>query len=206
MRQSRQAALRESLDRCPDSVDGRVTRLVIAVDRVIYRFARRWLVGANALLLLWAAAIVAAPLFVAVGHAGLAQPIYGLFGLFCHQDEARSFHLSGEKFACCERCTAIHLSIACSGLLFATVRCWLRPPRYHELVPLATPLLIDGMAVGAGLYDGQVLIRLMTGGLFGGALIWALYPRLETGFATIRARLETLFARLAAQGRASPLR
>ena len=181
------------------------TRLIIAADRGIYRFARRWLVGFNAVLLLWAAAILAAPILVALGYPDLAQPIYRLFGLFCHQDDKRSFHLSSEKFACCERCTAIHLSIAVTGLLFATARSLIRRPRYHELVLLVTPVVIDGMAVGAGIYGGYVAMRLITGSLFGVAVIWALYPRFETGFAAVRLRLETMFERLVAQGRAKPL-
>ena len=188
--------------RQPDSFS---TRLIISADRAIYRFARRWTVGANAVLLLWAAAIVAAPILVALGHAGLAQPIYGFFGTFCHQDDERSFHLSSEKFACCERCTAIHMAIATSGMLFATARAWIRRPRYYELVMLVSPVVIDGMAVGAGIYDGNLAMRLITGSLFGIAVIWMLYPRFETGFATIRLRLETLFERLAAQGRTKPL-
>ena len=181
------------------------TRFIIAVDRGIYRFSRRWLVGFNAVLWLWAGMIVAAPILVALGHTGIAQPIYGFFGLFCHQDDERSFHLSSEKFACCERCTAIHLSIAMSGLLFATARAWLRRPRYHELVLLITPVILDGMAVGAGIYDGDLAMRVLTGSLFGIAVVWALYPRFETGFAAIRLRLETLFDKLVAQGRALPL-
>jgi uncharacterized membrane protein len=181
------------------------TRLVIAADRAIYRFAGRWLLWANAVLLIWVAAIVAAPILVALGQAGVAQPIYGFFGLFCHQHDARSFHLSSEKFACCERCTAIHMSIALSGLLFAAIRSPIRPPRYHELVLLVTPVIIDGMAVGAGIYDGNVVMRVVTGSLFGMAIVWAIYPRFETGFASIRLRLETLFDRLSAHGRAKPL-
>jgi uncharacterized membrane protein len=188
--------------RRPESLS---TRLIIAVDRGIYRFARRWLAGFNVVLLAWAMAILAAPILVAAGFPDAARPIYAFFGLFCHQDDARSFHLSSEKFACCERCTAIHLSIAASGLVFAAGRTWIRRPRYHELVLLITPVIIDGMAVGAGIYGGNAVMRLLTGSLFGFAIIWALYPRFETGFAAMRVRLETLFERLAAQGRARPL-
>lgn len=188
--------------RRPDTVS---TRLVIAADRGIYRFARRWAFGFNAVLLIWVAAFVAAPILVILGYPGLAQPIYRVFSYVCYQDDRRSFHFSGQKFACCERCTAIYMSSAFAGLFFMTARAWIRPARYHELVLLTTPVLIDGMAVGAGIYDGNVVMRLLTGSLFGFAMVWALYPRFETGFAAIRLRLESLFERLVAQGRARPL-
>lgn len=181
------------------------TRAIIAADRSIYRFARRWAPWFNAALLLWVAAFVMAPILVLLGYSGLAQPIYSVFSYVCYQDDRRSFHFSGQKFACCERCTAIYMSSAIAGLLFMTARAWIRPARYHELVLLSTPVLIDGMAVGAGIYDGNTVMRLLTGSLFGIAMVWALYPRFETGFESIRLRLETLFDRLAAQGRARPL-
>ncbi len=61
------------------------------------------------------------------------------------------------------------------------------------------------MAVGSGLYDGNPVMRVVTGSLFGLAMIWFLYPRFESGFGMMRARIETLFDRLVTQGRAKPL-
>jgi hypothetical protein len=48
-------------------------------------------------------------------------------------------------------------------------------------------------------------MRVITGALFGLATIWFLYPGFERGFADMRQRLEALFDRLVAQGRAKPL-
>ena len=181
------------------------TRLIIAADRGIYQFAGRWQFGFNAVLLVWAAAVLAAPLLITAGAPGVADPIYGFFGLFCHQDEARSFHIFGEKLACCERCAAIYFSIALAGMLFASARNQIRQPCYSELMLLISPVVLDGMAVGSGFYSGHAVMRVLTGTLFGVAVIWLLYPRFETGFATMRMRLETLFEKLVAQGRARPL-
>lgn len=188
--------------RRPDSLS---TRAVIALDRAIYRFSGRWLPAFNALLVAYAGLVVLAPVLAASGQGSVAKPIYRYFGLFCHQDPDRSFHLFGQQFACCERCAAIYGSIALGGLLFTLVRGQMRAPRYVEIVTLVSPVVLDGMAVGAGIYDGNVVMRVITGGLFGLATIWFLYPRFERGFAEMRQRLEILFARLAAQGRAKPL-
>jgi uncharacterized membrane protein len=181
------------------------TRVIIALDRAIYRFAGRWLVGFNLIIVGYAALVVLAPILAALGYDSAARPIYRLFGLFCHQDPDRSFHLFGRQFACCERCAAVYGSMALFGLLFAVARGRARSPRYPELVLLISPVVLDGMAVGAGLYGGNVVMRVVTGTLFGLAVIWLLYPRFDAGFAGMRTRLETLFARLAAQGRAKPL-
>jgi uncharacterized membrane protein len=181
------------------------TRTIIALDRAIYRFAGRWLFGFNLIVGGYAALVILAPVLSALGYGGAARPIYRYFGLFCHQDPDRSFHLAGHQFACCERCAAIYGSMALFGLLFAFARGRVRNPRYPDLVLLISPVVLDGMAVGSGLYGGNVVMRVITGTLFGVAVIWLVYPRFESGFAAMRTRLETLFDRLAAQGRAKPL-
>jgi uncharacterized membrane protein len=181
------------------------TRAIIAADRAIYRFAHHWLFAFNGVSTGFAGAIVAAPLLAARDHAGAARPFYSLFSFVCHQDPDRSFHLLGHQFACCERCAAIYFSIALFGMLFAFLRAGVRKPAYVEVVALVSPVILDGMAVGSGLYDGNLVMRVVTGTLFGFALIWLLYPRFEAGFNAIRQRLEALFDRLVAQGRALPL-
>ena len=188
--------------RRPDSVS---TRAIITLDRLIYRFARHWLCGFNLVVGAYALTVILAPILRALGYGGAAKPIYGFFGLFCHQDPDRSFHIFGQQFACCERCAAIYGSIALFGLLFAFGRDRIRRPGPVAMVLLASPVVLDGMAVGSGLYGGNAAMRVITGSLFGLAMIWFLYPRFETGFGTMRNRIETLFNRLVAQGRAKPL-
>jgi len=179
--------------------------MIIAVDRLIYRFAGRWLFGFNLVVGVYALAVILAPILRALGYRGAAKPIYGFFGLFCHQDPDRSFRVFGQQFACCERCAAIYGSIALFGLLFAFSRDRVRRPSYVAMVLLVSPVALDGMAVGSGLYGSNAVMRVITGTMFGLAMIWFLYPRFEAGFDTIRTRIETLFDRLVAQGRAKPL-
>ncbi|HQY29859.1 MAG TPA: DUF2085 domain-containing protein [Thermomicrobiales bacterium] len=190
----------------PTTPSATSTRVIIALDRRIYRFAAHWLRWTNLLFISYVALILAAPIMTAVGFRSLAKPLYQFFGLFCHQQGDRSFHIAGHPLACCERCAAVYLSLALSGVLYAMFRSRIRRIRYPELVLLLTPLVIDGMAVGAELYPGNALVRVITGMLFGLGLSWLLFPWLDHGFTGIRLRLETLFTRLVAQGRATPLR
>ncbi|MER3437408.1 MAG: hypothetical protein C4346_07375, partial [Chloroflexota bacterium] len=52
-------------------------RLIIALNRAIYRLVRHWLLAANSLFGLWVSTIVLAPFLAARGHDGLAHPLYG---------------------------------------------------------------------------------------------------------------------------------
>jgi uncharacterized membrane protein len=180
-------------------------RLIIAADRRIFSYANHWLRWTNVLFLSCVSLVLLAPILVAAGLEAIARPIYSVFGVFCHQLDDRSFHIAGYPLACCERCFAVYSSIAVFGLFYAAARPRFRKVRYTEVVLLLSPLVIDGLAVGAGMYSGNALLRVVTGVLFGIGAAWMLLPWLDGGFASIRLRIEALFDRLVAQDRAEPL-
>lgn len=179
--------------------------LVIALDRAIYKVASHWLLAINAVFVAHMASLLLAPVFVALGYAGLARPIYGFNGLFCHQRDERSFTVLGEKMACCERCASIYGSMMLAGILFAFVRGRIRRPNLADVALLALPVTVDGGAQLIGLWESTTGSRLLSGAVFGVAICWFLLPYLETGFGRMRGQIETLFARLVAEGRAKPL-
>ena len=177
----------------------------MAVDRGVYRAARHWLLGVNALTLAYVTVPLAAPLLRAGGHAGLARPIYAYHGLFCHQRPERSFAVAGEQMACCQRCAAIYLGFFLAGLLFALLRGRLGPLGWRGVVIASLPMAVDGLGQLAGLWESTWPVRVATGVLFALGAAWLALPHLEIGFADMRAQLEARFARLVAQGRAGPL-
>ncbi|MDQ2682910.1 MAG: DUF2085 domain-containing protein [Chloroflexota bacterium] len=181
------------------------TRIVIRLDRWIYHFSAHWLTAFNGVSIAVILAVILAPVFRSATWDGAANAIYRAFSGVCHQDPERSFQIAGHSFACCERCAAIYGSLAVFGVLYGLVGAKIRRPRVPELIALGSPVVLDGMAVGSGMYDGSVIVRVITGTLFSLALIWALYPRFDAGFTGMRDRIETLFERLVTQGRASPL-
>ena len=63
---------------------------------------RVWVVGL-VVVLIWAAAIVAAPLLKAYGFLAVSGPLYHFYSLMCHQIPDRSFHVAGEQFGVCSR-------------------------------------------------------------------------------------------------------
>ncbi|HUG62299.1 MAG TPA: DUF2085 domain-containing protein [Methylomirabilota bacterium] len=200
-------ANRPSAPRAPKS-DPLATRAVIATDRLIYRFARRWLLVVNLLALSLAALPLIAPFLRAAGSHAISRPIDAFFGLLCHQRDDRSFHVFGERLACCQRCFAIYGGFLAAGVVFAYLRSATptpRPLRPAWTALLCAPLLFDGFVQLGGGWESTTTTRVASGLLFAVALSWFLLPYLERGFSQIRRDLERLFSRLAAQGRASPL-
>jgi uncharacterized membrane protein len=181
-------------------------RVILAIDRGVYMASNHWLMWVGALMFFTIGMAILAPILVASGHPNLARPIYGYFQFFCHQRADRSFHPLGEKMACCERCAAIYGTLALGSILFVVLREHLKPPKLRYVGYFAIPLAIDGLSQLTGFRESTTELRVITGALFGLGICWLLYPYLERGFAETREKLETRFDRLAAEGRAKPLR
>ena len=56
---------------------------------------------------LWCMSIIAAPVF---GW----DSVYSFFSKICHQDPTRSWHVAGEPFAVCIRCSSIYFAFTAS--------------------------------------------------------------------------------------------
>jgi uncharacterized membrane protein len=69
------------------------------IDRILYTFARRWLLFANLFFAFYVGLPILAPVFMQVGLTGPARTIYTLYSPFCHQMASRSFFLFGEQIA-----------------------------------------------------------------------------------------------------------
>ena len=183
----------------------RATAAILTIDRGVYRVARHWLAYVNAWVLGFLGLALLAPVLAAKGFDGSARVIYAIHRPFCHQRDDRSFHVLGEKMACCHRCTAIYGGLFLFGVAFVALRGRLRPLPWRFLALLSLPILLDGLTQAVGLRDSTWELRVLTGSLFAVGAAWLLLPHLERGFADMRRQLETRFARLVAQGRARPL-
>jgi uncharacterized membrane protein len=92
----------------------------------------------------------------------------------------------GYKVAICERDVAIYGGILLGGLIFGLVRRRLRKAggRLWKL-PLAiyavalVPIAIDGLTQLLGWRESTWLLRVLTGGLFGLATVWLVYPNVQ---------------------------
>lgn len=99
--------LRWALDRVPGlqvtpatrpQVTGKMRDFIISLDRLIFQFAKHWLLMFNLLMGLYAGLPVLAPALMASGVEGTARLIYTVYKPACHQLPWRSFFLFGEQF------------------------------------------------------------------------------------------------------------
>jgi uncharacterized membrane protein len=169
---------------------------------------RHWLLIVNAGAWTFALLPILAPTLMMLGFSSLADPIYSAYSLVCHQWAHRSYFLfgtqatyslselatwtrgaadlayvgspeSGYKIGFCERDLAIYLSIAAAGSLYALHRARILALPVRVYVLLLAPIVIDGFTQLFGWRESTPLLRLLTGGCFGMATVWFIYPRVD---------------------------
>ena len=183
----------------------RASALILAVDRAIYAVARHWLLTVNSALLGWLALATLAPVLRASGHYTWASLIYAVNRPFCHQRADRSFHILGEKMACCHRCAAIYGGLFLFGAAYVALR-GVRPLSWRGMAVCSLPILLASLTQAVGIRESPWALRAGTGVVVAVGAAWFVLPHLDAGFFDIRAQLERRFARLVAEGRTRPLR
>jgi uncharacterized membrane protein len=136
-----------------------------------------WTISA-AVVTLFVALIVIAPLAAASGQAGIAQGIYRAFGSVCHQLPERSFFIDGHKLAVCSRCTGIYAGFLFTLLVYPLVRSLRRTstPDRKWLVLATLPLAIDFSLTFFGIWENTHTSRLLTGLLLGSVAVFYVIP------------------------------
>jgi uncharacterized membrane protein len=94
----------------------------------------------------------------------LAQAVYTMGDINCHQLAERSFFINGNQMPFCARDVGIFIGLV-SGMLIVL----LLSPRFSlpVLAVLVLPILIDGSVQLTGWYESNNLLRLATGALGG---------------------------------------
>ncbi|HEU4793507.1 MAG TPA: DUF2085 domain-containing protein [Nitrolancea sp.] len=165
-------------------------RSATTASRVKAQIVRHWLLIVNSVSAIFAIVPLLAPYLAANGVDTIARWIYYAFSLICHQRIDRSFVMFQEKMACCERCAAIYSGMFLFGLLYAGLRTRIQPLSFWIFMLLTVPIALDGFTQEFGLRESNWELRVVTGGLFALGFAWLLLPRMEVGFARIRAELE----------------
>lgn len=140
------------------------------------RLAGDWAVGITAAALLWAGALLAAPL--ALEQGGVistgAAVLYEGAGRICHQRPERSFHLAGTPLPVCARCAGLYFAGAAGALLAWAGRRRVATPTGARLLLLtaALPTALSVAAEAAGLLHSSNSFRMTMALPLGAAAGW----------------------------------
>ncbi len=170
--------------------------------------ARHWLLVVNSALAVFFALPLLAPVLMANGFTSPATFIYGAYRITCHQLPHRSFFIAGPqrtysedeiealtgirplaeyvgapevgyKMAWCEREVGIYGAMLLAGLLYGLVRRRLPLLPFWVYLLFLVPLAVDGTIQLFGWRESTWYVRMVTGGLFGLATVWLVYPYLD---------------------------
>ena len=185
-------------------------RITYLLTHFMRWFGDHWLALANLAVALYIGLPVLAPVLLHAGHERLAGAIYVIFKPLCHQLPERSYFLYGPqavysydelsaflgglgprrylgaaeigyKLAVCQRCVAIYGSMLLDGLAFVLLRRRLKPLPIKGFLAMLLPIAVDGLGQLFHLWTSSWWSRLITGGVFGLAIVWLTYPYLEQG-------------------------
>ena len=137
--------------------------------------------------------IFAAPIARATGHTTLAAAIYSAFSFVCHQIPERSFHLAGQKFGVCSRCTGLYSGLALAALAYPLVRSLKRTdtPRLFWLFLASLPLAIDFSLGYFNIWHNNHLSRFVTGALLSSVAVFYIIPGLIELSSTLAQRFRS---------------
>jgi uncharacterized membrane protein len=130
------------------------------------------------LVALWCIGILAAPLLKHAGWTQSADMLYSFFSRVCHQDDARSFHVEGEKIGVCIRCSAIYFGFFLGLITLPLSRALKRKnvPAMGFFLFAVLPMVVDAVLNAAGIHASTPMTRVITGALFGISMPWFVVP------------------------------
>ncbi len=139
------------------------------------------------LVAIWCGGIVLAPA-LSTKLPGVSSFLYSFYSPICHQIDARSFHLSGEKIGVCSRCSSIYFGFLFSLALYPFFRKLQAPesPKRQWIALAVLPMIIDVFVNFTGIHESTLLTRAITGLLFGLILPFYLIPPLLEGITQLR--------------------
>jgi len=142
---------------------------------------RRWYGILLSLVALWCLSIVGAPLARIAGAPAIVPDfLYAMFSRVCHQFPDRTFHLAGEPFGVCIRCSAIYFGFFATLVAYPFLRGISEtsvPSRWVLIAGLA-PMALDVVLNFFGLHASSVLTRVVSGSLAGVILPFFVVPPL----------------------------
>lgn len=135
---------------------------------------RVWAITSG-VVLVWVAAIIAAPVLV---PSGISASVYSFFSYICHQIPDRSLHLASHQMAVCSRCFGVYFGLLLGIIVYPLWR------RIDESEPISrvwlfaslVPITIDWALTMFGIWENTHLSRFVTGLILGFACATFIVP------------------------------
>ena len=157
-------------------------RVVRVTEFFAHLFGKHWLLLVNSLLGLFIGGAFLAPVLAYFGENQAASWLIHSYHGVCDQVPSHSYYLFGHQVCLCERCLAIYCTLLLAGIALAVLprlRSKVRPLDWRLLLLLIVPMAIDGLTQLVGWRESDLLLRTLTGFLFGLGGAWFIYPRIE---------------------------
>jgi len=123
-------------------------------------------------LTVWISGIILAPLLAAsnLPYQLFSKVFYFMYNTVCHQIPDRSIYILNYPLAVCARCFSFYAIGLITSLIYLNkniIKLW----EFKYYIYLLLPLLFDFTLEKIGFYNDLILIRLITGGMFGFVVI-----------------------------------
>jgi uncharacterized membrane protein len=159
------------------------SRNVVRIAEVCGRFlGRHWLALFNSLLGIFIGGAFLGPILAYFGENAASSWLLHTYHGICDQIPSHSYYLFGHQICLCERCLAIYTTLFLSGLALAIIprlRRRVRPLDWRLWLLLIIPMALDGGTQLLGWRESDVILRTITGFLFGLGAAWFVLPHIE---------------------------
>lgn len=143
---------------------------------------RHWLAIFNTLLAVFIGGAFIGPILAYFGENAAASWLLHTYHSICDQVPSHSYYLFGHQVCLCQRCLAIYTTMFLTSLSLAIIprlRQSLRPLNWRLWLLLILPMALDGGTQLVGWRESDVILRTITGLLFGLGAGWFILPRIE---------------------------
>ena len=159
------------------------SRNVVRVAEVAGRFlGKHWLALFESVLGIFIGGAFLGPILAYFGNNAAESWLLHSYHGLCDQIPSHSYYLFGHQICLCERCLAIYTTLFIGGLALAIIprlRQRLHPLDWRLWLLLMLPMALDGGTQLLGWRESDVLLRTITGFLFGLGLVWFALPHVE---------------------------
>lgn len=116
------------------------------------------------------------PILAWLGIEPLAGWLFKTFHSICDQVPSHSIFLFGHQMALCSRNFSLYFALWLGTMLFRFVRHRVGPLDWRLLILFLLPMALDGGTQMFGLRESNLVLRIITGLLFGTGISWFAVP------------------------------